>query len=104
MSLPNGGKFDIFGRWTGSHFYHRVGRDVDIRTTRNLPIGNNRNGVLLTIVLDTSGDPLLDANNNEIFKNRFFEELLFDLGADQNSGIHGTGLNEHYHIYFYNNN
>lgn len=103
MSLPNGGKFDIYGRWTGSHSYHRVGRDVDIRTSRNLPIGNNRNGVLLTALVNELGEPILDVNNNKIYKNRVFEELLFDLGADQNSRIHGIGSNEHYHIYFYNN-
>ncbi|MCR9133544.1 MAG: penicillin-insensitive murein endopeptidase [bacterium] len=103
MSLPNGGKFDIFGRWTGSHYNHRVGRDVDIRTTRNLPIGNNRNGVLVTALVNELGEPILDDDNFEVFKNLLFEDLLFLLGADNNSSLHGSEANEHYHLYLYNN-
>ncbi len=35
ISLPQGGRFDIDGKWVGTsrHEYHRLGRDVDIRRT-----------------------------------------------------------------------
>lgn len=32
LSLPWGGRFDIRGNWRGSHFEHRNGRDIDVRT------------------------------------------------------------------------
>ncbi|MGF1670098.1 MAG: hypothetical protein ACFCU6_06600, partial [Balneolaceae bacterium] len=33
ISLPNGGIFDIGGRWTSPHSLHRLGFNVDIRTS-----------------------------------------------------------------------
>jgi len=106
ISLINGGLFDIAARWNPAHNYHRVGRDVDIRTTRTLPftgVFSARNGVLLKRVLNQNGEPLLDDDQNEVFKNQLFEDLLFILGADRDSRVHGIEDEEHYHIYFYNN-
>ena len=89
LSLPWGGRFDIAGQWNGSHETHRVGRDADIRTTRNL---STRHGILLTYDEELGRIGNID-----------FEELCLDTGA---SGIeiHGTGTNEHYHVYFYKSN
>ncbi|MBO6586911.1 MAG: hypothetical protein JJ953_12455 [Gracilimonas sp.] len=106
LSLPNGGKFDLEGRWLtrlhrAAHDYHRVGRDADIRTTRKFPIGNGRNGVLLTRLLDGNGTPVLDTEGNEVYVNRAFQRQIILHGANRKSGIHGSGKNEHYHVYFY---
>ena len=87
VSLPWGGRFDIAGRWDGSHSTHRVGRDADIRTTRSL---STRLGVLVGY----------DDRYGKIM-NKEFEELCLEAGASK-AEIHGSGSNEHYHVYFYN--
>lgn len=93
MSLPNGGLFDIGGRWSPSHDYHRIGRDADIRTTRSFPITPSvRNGVLLRRIV---------INEVEHFLNSRFEELSIAKGANPKPQVHGSGANEHYHLYFY---
>ena len=30
ISLPNGGRFDVFGNWHKPHIFHRFGLDVDV--------------------------------------------------------------------------
>jgi hypothetical protein len=42
ISLPTGGRFDIWGHWEGNsdHEYHRLGRDVDIRRGEDIPEEN----------------------------------------------------------------
>ena len=43
ISLPTGGKFDIWAQWTGNfdHRYHRLGLDIDVRSF-TIPVGNRR--------------------------------------------------------------
>jgi len=99
MSLPNGGLFDILGHWTPRHHTHRVGRDVDIRTTRSFPmVPAVRNGVLLT------AEKL--ANGSTQYRNKAFEALCVELSDEFNVraivNIHDPNSpNEHYHVYFY---
>ncbi|MEX2602788.1 MAG: hypothetical protein WD361_01230, partial [Gracilimonas sp.] len=98
MSLPNGGKFDLDGRWLTelvgiAHDYHRVGRDLDIRTTRTLPVEGGRIGILL--------EPFL-VNGEIVYRNTIFEELCTEKGANPIPRVHGENTSqEHYHIYFY---
>ncbi len=42
-AMPFGGKFDIWGQWTGNvyHQYHRLGLDVDVRSF-TIPVGNRQ--------------------------------------------------------------
>ena len=102
MSLPQGGKFDVTGQWRGSHTFHRVGRDADIRTTRDL---TQRTGVLLTVELDGEGNPVTDQQGRQRFINREFEDLCVRNGAHPRPQIHSPGTNnEHYHVYFYPRN
>jgi len=92
ISLPNGGLFDISGRWRISHEYHRVGRDADIRTTRELPDDGGRVGVLLT--------QQTTRNVNDV-RNLLFERLCLRKGISD-LGVHRKGTSqEHYHLYFY---
>ncbi|MDZ7806089.1 MAG: hypothetical protein U5K71_03120 [Gracilimonas sp.] len=79
ISLPNGGRFDVFGSWNAPHRTHRLGRDADIRTRRGLPIGRNRNGVLLSRVV-IAGE--------EQFINTDFENLCIEKGANPSPGVH----------------
>jgi hypothetical protein len=96
LSLPNGGKMDVFGSWNAPHRTHRVGRDADIRTTRRLPFTapfEARNGILLTPVL---------INGRERYRNRRFESFCIAKGANPLPRVHDEGEpGEHYHIYFY---
>lgn len=97
MSLPNGGKFDIEGKFLDRlsyHAYHRVGRDVDIRTTRILPEeSGGRTGVLL--------EPVKISGRTR-YRNRTFEDLWVEKGANPRPRVHAEGEDEeHYHIYFY---
>lgn len=97
LSLPNGGKMDVFGSWNAPHATHRVGRDADIRTTRNLPIGGNRNGIFLSRRI-IAGE--------EQFINTDFENICTEKGASPTPGVHfrvrnGQRIGEHYHVYFY---
>jgi len=105
ISLPNGGRFDINGEWTGSHSTHRVGRAVDIRTTRDFDnLVQGRNAVFLIQEFNIDGTPLLDARNRQVFINTKFERLSIRKGVNPDPEIHdrNTG-NEHYHLYFYPN-
>jgi len=103
ISLPNGGKFDVEGRWltrlrNAAHDFHRVGRDADIRTLRSFEsecYREGRNAIILSEYIENGV--------NLGFKNILFEEIAEESGASPSPMIHGTGCNEHYHIYFYNN-
>jgi len=95
MSLPNGGKFDVYGSWNSPHSFHRVGRDADIRTTRNLPENGGRIGVLLSRRI-IAGEVQ--------YTNLVFENLCSEKNATPQ--VHFTLRNnqrigEHYHLYFY---
>ena len=108
ISLPSGGMFDVCGNWHSPHTFHRVGRDIDIRTTRWLPstdtdYPHSREGVYLT--------PFTDELGKESHVNVLFEAEMLALGAS-NIKPHGrpkisdeTGLlsngDEHYHVYFF---
>ncbi|MBI2619316.1 MAG: penicillin-insensitive murein endopeptidase [Ignavibacteriales bacterium] len=105
MSLPFGGRFDIFGQWEGysDHQYHRQGTDVDIRSTTisddDRYIDVNRNGRY------DSGEPItFDLNNNGQYDytNAAFEEICRAndvLRPDlEFPGVLGQ---EHYHLYFH---
>ncbi|MDZ7716201.1 MAG: hypothetical protein U5J95_08325 [Balneolaceae bacterium] len=99
--LPNGGKFDIEGKFLDRlsyHAYHRVGRDVDIRTARNFPIYPiERNGVLLDRKV---------IGGEVQYINESFENLWLRKGGNPKPEIHGDHKKgtEHYHIYFYKEN
>lgn len=99
MSLPYGGKFDIYGNFTTElkkHQFHRVGRDADIRTTRRFPIyPAERSGILL--------DRKVIAGEVQ-YLNESFENLWLRKGGYPKPEIHGDHkkATEHYHIYFYN--
>lgn len=41
ISLPKGGHFDIGGEWSGSHYEHRFGTEVDINQSAILPCHEN---------------------------------------------------------------
>ena len=102
LSLPQGGKFDVTGQWRGDHTFHRVGRDADIRTTRDL---TQRTGVLLTLELDAEGNPVTDLQGRQSFTNSDFEDLCADNGAFPEPEVHSPGTNnEHYHVFFYPEN
>lgn len=105
MSLPYGGKFDIEGKFldrASYHAFHRLGRDADIRTTRDFPLNPPaRNGVFLNPLLDAEGNPETFPNGTVIYENSEFEELAVRKGASPLPRIHGTNNNEHYHVYFY---
>jgi hypothetical protein len=78
MSLPLGGRFDIYGHWTGNsdHQYHRFGKDVDVRSF-SIPVDNRED----------------------------FEAICSDYGALEvvleYAGVPGR---DHYHLYFWNRN
>lgn len=90
MSVPNGGLFDISGKWQPSHDFHRVGRDVDVRTTRD----NSRIGVFLSQRVIAGIEQYL---------NEDFENLCVEKGANPTPSVHGKydEGNEHYHVYSY---
>ena len=44
MSLKNGGKFDINGKWNGSHSQHRIGKNADISA-----LGMNKHNRLIEL-------------------------------------------------------
>jgi hypothetical protein len=104
MSLPYGGKFDINGKWTGDHTYHRNGLDVDVRSrdmTGDLYEDVNRNGVF-----DPGIDRIIvDRNNNGRFDPGSLSRFRI---IAQNRGVYFAhledpeGRNEHWHLYFWN--
>lgn len=106
MSLPFGGRFDIFGRWEGysHHQYHRQGTDVDVQST-TIPDDDryrdlNRNGRY------DRGEPItfdLDADAVYDYMNTAFENI-----CRRNNVLYphleypgGVGGPEHYHLYFH---
>ncbi len=103
LSLPNGGLFDICGRWRTGHSFHRTGRDADIRTTRDLSL---RTAVLLTQRTDGNGAPIRDHRDRILYYNYDFERLVVENGGNPGPEIHSLGSpnNEHYHLYFYPEN
>jgi len=101
ISLPNGGLFDISGRWRISHRHHRVGTDADVRTTRTLPFTGvfaDRNGILLTVLRDQNNNIIIDENDNPIYKNRKFELLARMKSITADIHFPNTEL-EHYHVH-----
>ena len=80
-----------------------MGRDADIRTTRQLPMPNNRHGILLKdTVFDLNGDPIVLPSGKIWKENLLFERICEGKGANPIPGVHARGEDEeHYHIYFY---
>ncbi|MEJ5350954.1 MAG: penicillin-insensitive murein endopeptidase [Melioribacteraceae bacterium] len=105
ISLSNGGKFDINGQWKGSHTYHRVGLDVDVRST-NMPgdrfIDRNRNDEY------DKGDILIvDINRNGKYDNNVipvFKSIAEDYGVYKVNLEYPGRNNEHWHLYFWDIN
>ncbi len=97
MSLPLGGKFDVFGNWLplSNHQFHRVGRDADIRTQRS---GLSRIGIYVRNVDVRNADDMVETKR----KSPEFDELVRRYGAE--ARVHGKKKDysdEHYHLYFY---
>ncbi len=96
ISLPNGGRFDISGNWTNrqpsytQHQYHRVGRDLDLRT--NSEASQRASGVGLDVQVCEA--------NICWYKNRLFEKLVEDLNGTADVHERNTRI-EHYHLQFY---
>jgi hypothetical protein len=95
MSLRFGGHFDVFGYWDGAHRFHRVGRDVDVKTTRTSSLP----GVEVeTVSSYTDGD----GGTVIVAANKDFEIVATDHGLYPVAQVHGDGTgNEHYHLFFY---
>ena len=99
-SLPFGGRFDICGEWSGcttGHHFHRMGRDVDVRTSRDTlnPAG---------ILVETVGHHWNKQHTKLVpdAANRGFEEMCTRKGLKPTAQVHADGTgNEHYHLYFY---
>jgi len=107
MSLPFGGRFDIYGRWAGNqdHQYHRNGLDVDGRSrsmSGDLYEDRDSNGVF-----DLGIDRLIVDRNND---GRFDTGSLFSFpGIAEDNGVFRATLEypeaeneEHWHLYFWN--
>jgi len=105
MSLPFGGKFDIFGRWVGDHDYHRNGLDVDVRSG-TMP-GDRFEDTDRDDEYDL-GEPLVvDNNGNRLYDNDVmpaFQEIALDNGvySARLEFPGGRGGAEHWHLYFWN--
>jgi hypothetical protein len=94
MSLPFGGQFDVNGDWERPHRFHRLGRDVDIRITRD----STQSGVFVK----TLGSYVQDGKTKLIVKNEDFDRLSKRItGVEALVHSPGDPNNEHYHIYFY---
>ena len=84
ISLPNGGLFDINGRWVTDHQLHRIGQNVDVRTSPP-----QDDGIPLVLV-------------------RRMEEILIDLDPNSTIQIDGSRRVEngrirdsrHFHVDF----
>jgi hypothetical protein len=99
-SLQYGGRYEINGDWTHrSHFYHRIGLDVDLRSKNILDepyIDSNKNGRY------DFGEPFIDRNGNgkrDLNRTRLRDILKgfvphFELEDP-------AGNNEHFHLYFW---
>ena len=98
ISLPNGGKFSISSKWEHvKHQFHRVGRDVDIRTKK---LAESWKPV--AVLIAEEGVVYRDKNGQERTKrgNGDFEEVVEEHGGIPD--IHAKGNDdEHYHMYFY---
>ncbi|MFA6468615.1 MAG: hypothetical protein WCW35_06945 [Bacteroidota bacterium] len=104
MSLPYGGRFDIFGQWNGNtdHKYHRRGTDVDIRS-RSIPDDDTYRDINHNGQYDR-GEPItMDFNGNGEFDytNTAFEEICQDNNVVE-ADLEWPGVigREHYHLYF----
>jgi hypothetical protein len=99
-SLQHGGRYEIHGNWTHkSHFYHRIGLDVDLRSKDILDepyIDTNKNGAY------DLGEPFTDRNGNgkRDLNRTKLEEILTKRVPDYKLEDSG-GRNEHYHLYFW---
>ena len=99
-SLQYGGRYEINGDWRhSSHWYHRRGHDVDLRSKNILDepfVDLNKNDEY------DAGEPFTDRNGNgkrDLNRTRL-REILRDLVPrveleDQ------SGNNEHFHLYFW---
>lgn len=103
MSLTNGSQFDECGNWNRPHRFHRVGRDVDVRTQKLLA---PRLGILVQGRNWKDEQGTLHRNR----KNIDFQAVVEDLGGSPEPQVHSPGTdadttngNEHYHLYFYGN-
>jgi hypothetical protein len=109
MSLPFGGRFDVFGRWADRqvHQYHRVGMDADIRSIQAAMPGDR--------FLDTNHNDEYDAGENLVFDqnhNGQYDNAVHPrfIRICTNSGAfrarleypNNVGGTEHWHVYFWN--
>jgi hypothetical protein len=85
ISLPSGGRFDINGRGSGSHTLHRLGQNVDVRTSPPQDDG------ILLINIEEIRDVI-----QEIDPNATVEEHG-SIWTDQDGTRHDT---RHFHIDF----
>ncbi len=96
-SLPFGGRFDICGEWsscTSGHDFHRIGRDVDVRTSRNTL---SPGGVLV----QTIGTYVENGKTKLIVFNEDFDKEVRGVTGIKPQVHSKGGSNEHYHLYFY---
>ena len=91
-SLINGGLFDITGRWDIPHNTHRVGRDIDFRTT-SVPGGN---GILLTPAKIINGSPAPYITGLDVGNYDFEATVLRNCGF-----LYPEFEDAHYHLRFY---
>lgn len=96
ISLPKGGLFDVCGDWSTPHQFHRVGKDVDIRTVADSSQLEQRRGVLLQTTRR-----ITEEGETELYReNQRFEEVVEEIGGIPEPHSEFTD-SEHYHIYFY---
>jgi hypothetical protein len=92
MSLPLGGKFEIYGNWesgNGPHQYHRIGKSVDFSHTY-------RNGAAREIEVDVFRDgELVETTDqiNEDVLDRHFSRRGFDRWERNIGKIHYESRN-----------
>ena len=90
-SLPNGGLFDVNGRWQRPHNNHRVGRDVDIKATRTPNDG-----------IELFPRTLKDGSVVTYLTGEDVGNLLFERIVDNSCvGLYTEFDEAHYHVYFY---
>ncbi|HXG37993.1 MAG TPA: hypothetical protein VNL36_04390 [Bacteroidota bacterium] len=108
-SLQNGGRYEIHGNWTHrSHFYHRIGLDVDLRSRDILDdqfSDDNGNGFFdpgEKLTVDHNKNGKLDLHRTkleEILKKRVPRPRFEPTKKDKEGKIIVV---EHYHLYFWN--
>ncbi len=74
ISLPYGGKFDVFNNWRGSHASHRIGTNADIGFTGVDENGNcinlNKSDLREIITSNSSKAPIKEGDHYHIFVNQ----------------------------------